>query len=91
MRRVMKLASLTLVGAVALAACSSTSTTTPGSSGGSSTPAASSSPSKPAVKVGLAYDIGGRGDKSFNDSAAAGLDHQPLARRSRHQRHHSGA
>jgi len=25
-------------------------------------------------KVGLAYDIGGRGDKSFNDSAAAGLD-----------------
>jgi basic membrane protein A len=26
------------------------------------------------VKVGLAYDIGGRGDKSFNDSAALGLD-----------------
>jgi len=26
------------------------------------------------VKVGIAYDIGGRGDKSFNDSAAAGLD-----------------
>ncbi len=26
------------------------------------------------IKVGLAYDIGGRGDKSFNDSAAAGLD-----------------
>jgi basic membrane protein A len=26
------------------------------------------------VKVGLAYDIGGRGDKSFNDSAAAGLE-----------------
>ncbi len=25
-------------------------------------------------KVGLAYDIGGRGDKSFNDSAAEGLD-----------------
>lgn len=27
-----------------------------------------------AVMVGMAYDIGGRGDKSFNDSAAAGLD-----------------
>jgi basic membrane protein A len=27
-----------------------------------------------AVKVGVAYDIGGRGDASFNDSAAAGLD-----------------
>jgi len=26
------------------------------------------------VKVGIAYDIGGRGDKSFNDSAAAGLE-----------------
>ncbi|MDK1016364.1 MAG: BMP family ABC transporter substrate-binding protein, partial [Actinomycetota bacterium] len=26
------------------------------------------------VKIGMAYDIGGRGDKSFNDSAAAGLD-----------------
>ncbi|GAA4568236.1 BMP family lipoprotein [Planotetraspora kaengkrachanensis] len=26
------------------------------------------------MKVGLAYDIGGRGDQSFNDAAAAGLD-----------------
>ena len=26
------------------------------------------------VKVGLAYDVGGRGDRSFNDAAAAGLD-----------------
>jgi basic membrane protein A len=25
-------------------------------------------------KIGMAYDIGGRGDQSFNDSAAAGLD-----------------
>jgi len=28
----------------------------------------------PGQKVGLLYDITGRGDKSFNDSAAAGLD-----------------
>ncbi len=28
---------------------------------------------KTTVKVGLAFDIGGRGDKSFNDSAYAGL------------------
>ncbi|WP_412739807.1 BMP family lipoprotein [Krasilnikovia sp. MM14-A1259] len=27
-----------------------------------------------AITVGLAYDIGGRGDKSFNDAAAAGLE-----------------
>jgi len=26
------------------------------------------------VKVGMAYDVGGRGDQSFNDAAAAGLD-----------------
>jgi len=26
------------------------------------------------ITVGMAYDIGGRGDQSFNDSAAAGLD-----------------
>ena len=31
-------------------------------------------PAKQQVKVGLAYDIGGRGDKSFNDAAAAGLE-----------------
>jgi len=29
---------------------------------------------KKKVKVGLAFDIGGRGDKSFNDAAATGLD-----------------
>ncbi|MEV6928482.1 BMP family ABC transporter substrate-binding protein [Dactylosporangium sp. NPDC051485] len=34
----------------------------------------SAPPAKKTVKVGLAFDIGGRGDKSFNDSAAAGLD-----------------
>src|SRR5215204_6400830 len=27
-----------------------------------------------AKKVGVVYDIGGRGDQSFNDSAGAGLD-----------------
>lgn len=30
--------------------------------------------SKKTVKVGLAYDVGGRGDKSFNDAAYAGLE-----------------
>jgi basic membrane protein A len=29
---------------------------------------------KKTLKVGLAYDIAGRGDKSFNDAAAAGLE-----------------
>lgn len=34
----------------------------------------SAAPEKKAVKVGMAYDIGGVGDKSFNDSANAGLE-----------------
>ena len=28
----------------------------------------------PELSVGVAYDIGGRGDKSFNDASAAGLE-----------------
>ncbi|MGZ4610747.1 MAG: BMP family lipoprotein [Actinomycetes bacterium] len=62
MRSVMKVAALTMAGALALAACGS-------SSGG-----AGSSATKETVKVGMAYDVGGRGDKSFNDAAAAGLE-----------------
>jgi basic membrane protein A len=57
--------------AFALAACSSAAPTPAAS--GSSAPA-SSSAAAPALKVGMAYDVGGRGDQSFNDSAAAGLD-----------------
>ena len=37
-------------------------------------PVATEAPAEPAFNVGLTYDIGGRGDQSFNDSAAAGLD-----------------
>jgi basic membrane protein A len=35
---------------------------------------ASSGSGKSKVKVGIVYDLGGRGDQSFNDAAAAGLD-----------------
>jgi basic membrane protein A len=42
--------------------------------GSSNTPSGTPSATKATVKVGLAYDIGGRGDKSFNDAAAAGLE-----------------
>lgn len=35
---------------------------------------ASSEASKASLKVGLAFDVGGRGDKSFNDAAYAGLE-----------------
>ncbi len=36
--------------------------------------ATSAAAAGPALKVGLSYDLGGRGDKSFNDSAARGLE-----------------
>lgn len=75
---------------LAVAACSSPSSSTSSSgtttAGGGTTSAASSSGASgsattsgggvgsTAVKVGLAYDIGGRGDQSFNDLAAKALD-----------------
>ncbi len=69
MSKRISLVSAFLVGAIALTGCSSSESDT------AATPAAGeSSAAASDVKVGLAYDIGGRGDQSFNDSAAAGLD-----------------
>ena len=73
MRRVTTLAAAVLAGALVLTSCGGDSgddnadTTPKGNDSSSSAPASD-------VKVGLAYDIGGRGDQSFNDAAAAGLD-----------------
>lgn len=75
MIRFAKAAAVVSAAALALAACGSSS-----SEGGSSSSAAgssaagSSSAASSDVKVGMAYDVGGRGDQSFNDAAAAGLD-----------------
>ena len=66
MRRVMKVAAVMSVATLALAACGTSTDTTPGT-GGTTTAAK-------AIKVGMAYDVGGRGDQSFNDAAAKGLD-----------------
>ena len=73
MRRSRKIASILTVGILALGATacgddsdSGNDDSTDDSTGGSS---ATSD-----IKVGMAYDVGGRGDQSFNDSAAAGLD-----------------
>ncbi len=60
----MKLAAVFAAGAMALAACG----------GGKSVSGDDTATAKKSVKVGLAYDIGGRGDKSFNDAAYAGLE-----------------
>ncbi|WP_198943592.1 BMP family lipoprotein [Actinokineospora bangkokensis] len=45
-----------------------------GSDSGSQPGGASTGSGAGSIKVGMAYDIGGRGDQSFNDSAARGLD-----------------
>jgi basic membrane protein A and related proteins len=65
MKRVVRVLALVAVVALVAGACGNDNNT---SSGGGGTP------SGEAVKVGLVYDIGGRGDQSFNDSAARGLD-----------------
>lgn len=64
MRHTVKAASIVSVAALALSAC--------GGSSSEEEPSASGSGSD--VKACLAYDVGGRGDQSFNDSAAKGLD-----------------
>ena len=66
-----RLAAVLTVASLGLLACGSSSDTAqqaPAASAGASTAPDSD------LKVGLAYDVGGRGDKSFNDSAVAGLD-----------------
>jgi basic membrane protein A and related proteins len=67
LRRVMQLAPVLLAGALIIAGCGGDDDDT-AAGGGTTSPAASD------LKVGMAYDIGGRGDQSFNDAAAAGLD-----------------
>jgi basic membrane protein A len=73
LRRVMKVSSLLLAGSLALVGCGSNNETTD-TPGATDAGAPSTDTDTSAMKVGLAYDIGGRGDQSFNDSAAAGLD-----------------
>ena len=72
MRRLTKLSAVACVAALALAGCGGSD----GDKGGDK-PAASKDVCKTAKgdgpKIGLAYDVGGRGDQSFNDSAYAGL------------------
>ncbi|MCW2815342.1 MAG: nucleoside-binding protein [Nocardioides sp.] len=82
MRRTTKIAAVLSAAVLALSACASeddeegtesTSSNSSSASEGSSEPAGSEEPVSD-IKVGMAYDVGGRGDQSFNDSAAAGLD-----------------
>jgi len=64
--RRMKVAAAMSVAALALAGCGSSTESSPSADGTTS--------GAKTLKVGMAYDVGGRGDQSFNDAAAAGLD-----------------
>lgn len=66
MRRVMKVAVAMSVAALALSACGSSTVTAP--EGGAKTGAVK------ALRVGMAFDVGGRGDGTFNDLAVKGLE-----------------
>lgn len=66
MRRVSRIAAAgvaTAALAVSVSAC-----------GSSSTSSSSSESSDKNLGLALAYDVGGKGDQSFNDAATAGLD-----------------
>ncbi|MDP3967624.1 MAG: BMP family ABC transporter substrate-binding protein [Nocardioides sp.] len=67
MRRLTKIAGAALVVALTATACSSDGDDQTGA-GDQLCPAEGDGP-----KIGLAYDVGGRGDRSFNDLAAAGV------------------
>ncbi|MFF2199265.1 BMP family protein [Streptomyces sp. NPDC058145] len=69
MRRVAKLSAA----CVATAALALTATACGSTSSDNDTSSSSSGDGK-GVKIGLAFDVGGRGDRSFNDSAARGAD-----------------
>lgn len=68
-RRIVSVVAALAAMALIVAACSDDKTSTTNSAGSSS-----GAPAGAGQRVGLVFDIGGRGDKSFNDSAAAGLD-----------------
>ncbi|WP_067629684.1 BMP family lipoprotein [Actinomadura latina] len=68
MRRGLKTSLVTVTGAALLLSASACGGKKADTGGGGDEGA------KKTLKIGLAFDIGGRGDQSFNDSAAAGLD-----------------
>jgi basic membrane protein A and related proteins len=75
LRSATKVAAVVAAAALGLAACGS-STDNNTATGGNTQPAAGgTSPATTSnIMVGIAYGVGGRGDQSFNASAAAGLD-----------------
>ena len=71
MRRTSKIAAVAVVATLALTGCGKKSDSSSTSTGSSDDVCKTAKGSGP--KIGLAYDVGGRGDQSFNDSAYAGV------------------
>ena len=71
MRRTTKIAAALCVATLALAGCAKDDNKDGGSASNTALNCDSLSGNGP--KVGIAYDVGGQGDHSFNDSAAAGM------------------
>ena len=72
-RRMTALAAL-LAGALVLAGCGGDDGGGGDTGGGSDSGGGGDDAAASDIAVGVAYDVGGRGDQSFNDSAATGLD-----------------
>ena len=72
LRHATKVAAVVAAAALGLAACGSSTNETPAGSNTSAGSTGSATGKK--LVVGIAYGVGGRGDQSFNASAAAGLD-----------------
>src|SRR6185503_2677858 len=66
LRSSMKIAAALSVAVLALAGCGNSTASTPGASDKTS--------AGNALKVGMAFDVGGRGDGTFNDLAVKGLE-----------------
>ena len=73
MRRITKFSAVLAVTALALAGCGGNKTTSDKTSASDNKDICKTAKGS-GPKIGLAYDVGGRGDHSFNDSAYAGLE-----------------
>jgi basic membrane protein A and related proteins len=72
LRRTTKIAAVACVATLALAGCGKNSDSSSGGAAKSSDDVCKTAQGS-GPKIGLAYDVGGRGDQSFNDSAYAGV------------------
>ena len=73
LRRMTKIAAVAAIATLALTGCGKNDAGSGDTKGSSASNDVCKDAKGDGPKVGLAYDVGGRGDQSFNDSAYAGL------------------